>query len=162
MKTKEEFLVELESWRGTPYRHGVSKRQQGVDCVRFVVSMLEWLSGREANADVVPFNFAAQAAFCETWPAMQVFAWMNDRYPNTVVYRKGKHESLPPIAAGDVIVLEHFPDAPCHMMLGGYNKRIWHANNWSNGGCVSETGMTMTMMERVWCIWRVEAAGSLQ
>lgn len=158
MRTKQDFIAELQSWHGTPYAHGVSIRGQGVDCVRFVVSMLEWLHGREASADCIPFNFPAQAAFCAKFPALDVFNWMTARYPNRVVFRKGRDLEPPTIQPADVIVLEHSDDDPVHMMIGGFDGRIWHSNNWLHGGSVTWTGLTEQMRSSIWCIWRVDAA----
>jgi hypothetical protein len=162
MRTKEDFIAELQSWHGTPYAHGVSIRGQGVDCVRFVVSMLEWLHGREASAECIPFNFPAQAAFCAKFPALEVFNWMNARYQNRVVFRKGRDSELPIIKPADVVVLEHSDDEPVHMMMGGFDGKVWHSNNWLHGGSVTWTGMTEQMRSSIWCVWRVDAAKGLE
>lgn len=161
MRTKSEFLAELQSWHGTPYRHGVSIRGQGVDCVRFVVSMLEWLHGREASANCIPFDFPAQAAYCAQFPAIEVFNWMTSRYPNHkggIVFRKGRDLEVPILQPLDVLVLEHTDDEPVHMMICGFDGRVWHSNNSSSGGRVSWTGLTEQMRSAIWCVWRVDAA----
>jgi len=164
MKSRSEFLAELHSWAETPYRHGISTKGPcgGVDCVRFVVSVLEWLHGRNPSAECIPFDFPAQAAYCSRFPAMELFKWMTDRYASTTVYRKGRDSSVPPIMPADVIVLEHSDDDPCHMMLGGVDGRVWHSSNWAHGGRVAWTGMTQQMLDSVWCIWRIEIAENLR
>jgi hypothetical protein len=164
MKTKSEFNAELESWFATPYRHGISRKGigGGVDCVRFVVSMLEWLHGREASADCIPFDFPAQAAYCAKFPAIDVFNWMTNKYPNTIVYRKGRETEIPTIMPADVIVLEHSDEEPCHMMLGGFDGKVWHSSGWMHGGGVAWTGMTNKMLESVWCIWRIDEAANFR
>lgn len=164
MRTQDEFIAELKSWEGTPYAHGVSIRGQGVDCVRFVVSMLEWMHGREATAECIPFNFPAQAAYCEVFPAKQLIGWMTERYGGEFIYRNSRKDAaLPPIMPADVLVLEHTDDAPCHMMLGGVDGTVWHANN-AGGGCgtVCWTGLTDTMLDSMWCVWRVKGVEILK
>jgi|LauGreDrversion4_2_1035121.scaffolds.fasta_scaffold07313_2 hypothetical protein len=163
MRTLAEFNDELQGWYATPYRHGISIKGShgGVDCVRFVVSMLEWLHGRKADAGCIPFDFPASAAYVAKFPAVDVFNWMTDRYPCHVVYRKGRDSEMPELAPADVVVLEHTDEEPCHMMIAG-DGVIWHSNNWLHGGRVSWTGLTEKMRESVWCIWRVDAARSLR
>lgn len=164
MRTRAEFEAELQSWYGTPYAHGISIKgaHGGVDCVRFVVSMLEWLHGREASADCVPFNFPAQAAYCAKFPAYEVFRWMTTRYPHEMVFRKGRGDEVGKIGPSDVIVLEHADDEPVHMMMGGYDGKVWHSNNFLHGGSVTWTGLTGVMLDSIWCIWRPIAARGLQ
>ena len=161
MKTKSEILAELQSWHGTPYKHGVSVRGQGVDCVRFVVSMLEWLHGREASADCIPFDFPAQAAYCAKFPATQIINWMTSRYPHHTVFRKGRDIEASAMQPLDVIVLEHTDDEPVHLMICGFDGRVWHSNNSGSGGSVSWTGLTEKMRSSIWCVWRVDAAKGL-
>jgi len=59
----------LESWRGTPYMPGQAVKKVGVDCVRFVVAVLNELSGQSIDVRTIAVDAAvhapeiAQAAF---------------------------------------------------------------------------------------------------
>jgi NlpC/P60 family putative phage cell wall peptidase len=42
---RERLWAELESWLGTPFRHWCGVKGQGVDCIHFVVRVLEATAG---------------------------------------------------------------------------------------------------------------------
>lgn len=49
---------ELESWEGTPYMLGQQMKQQGVDCVRFVCAILDFLGGTRTPLPSLPADAA--------------------------------------------------------------------------------------------------------
>lgn len=155
MITRESIADELQTWKGTNYSHGVSVKQGGVDCVRFAVSMLEWAHGRIGNADCIPYDFTPQAAWSERWCAQKMYAWMSQRYPNTVVYKRKSGVPIPTIQPLDVLVLENSDDSPCHMMIGGLKGEIWHANSSATGGDVRWSGLTDLWQSKLLVIWRM-------
>lgn len=45
---------ELDSWLGTPYRHLSKVKSKGVDCINFVVAVLEKLKANQGRNLIVP------------------------------------------------------------------------------------------------------------
>lgn len=164
-RTKTEYLEFLDSWNNTPYRHDmcIKGSNGGVDCVRFVTAVCEWLHGRNDDANCFPFKFSRMAGWCEKLPGIQVLKWFTERYEiPTAIYQKNKGV-LPPILAGDLMVLDDAGDSPVHLMVGGYENTVWHStevNKFNHG--VRCTSVTKSLGSRIWRIWRINASSGLQ
>lgn len=117
----DRLLHEFEGWRGTPHRPGQKCKGVGVDCVRFVVSVLESLTGRVSGDVKIPqdasmHNKAAASRalrlFLSSWPLHED------------IKESGK------VQPGDVIIVGPPNGGPGHALIVGVQKNtLWHAAN---------------------------------
>jgi len=139
----------LERWRGTPWVAGQQLRgpRGGVDCVRFVVGVLDELFRLDLpNIPRLPQDMSLH----DREGAMRVARAIEERYPHTLI------ESVFEIEPGDVIVLRTGAGAgPGHVLIAGSNpKQLWHASE--------RVGVTTTSLAmfgprfQVVRIWRPE------
>lgn len=107
----------LESWEGTPYMSGQRCRGVGVDCVRFVVAVLDELTGRHTDIRTIPPDTCLHAPAKAREAAERLsLAFEADRVTDA-------------LEAGDVIVTGPVGGGPGHVMIVGHRKsEVWHAS----------------------------------
>ena len=127
----------LWRWRGTPYRVNRCREQSGVDCVRFVVAVLEELyRGEFGEMDKVPHDISfhdpegARASMRNLIRQLRerMGCWAEDVTAGLTVQ------------AGDVVVVGPEHGGPGHLMIVGMGKRIFHSV-WNAEVC--PTGLTL-------------------
>lgn len=107
----------LASWEGTPYMPGQSCKGVGVDCVRFVVAVLDELSGKQTDVRTIAPDAATHAPDV----AMAALARLIARFDCEEV----TNNVLEP---GDVIATGPENRGPGHAVLVGCERRIcWDA-----------------------------------
>lgn len=115
--------------------HGQSCPGGGVDCVRFVVAVLDELYGIGDDAEAVPV-LPPDASWHNPGGAARIARIIGRRYPNEEI--TGDVLTIEP---GDVLVMQvsSVPGSPGHIAIGGPRPNtIWHANP---GMGVAEAGI---------------------
>jgi cell wall-associated NlpC family hydrolase len=112
----------LMSWQGTPWVAGQQCRGKGVDCVRFVVAVLDELHG----AALPPVQRLPQdAALHDRAGMMAVAHGIRQRYPHEVIEPRAER-----IEPGDVVVFRvGAQSGPGHVAIAGSegDRELWHA-----------------------------------
>ena len=133
-------LVEvLKSWEGTPYMAGQAVKEVGVDCVRFVASVVAELQGR----DLGRLNLPMDAAFHHPAKARRALQILLETFPHEEVSWLEREP-------GDVLILSPPGGGPGHAMIVGSAADLWHATQ----GGVRRSGLSIFMVSR-WGIWGV-------
>lgn len=130
--------------------HGQACRQGGVDCVRFVVAVLDELFGI-APDEAIPV-LPKDTAWHNAAGVVRVVRALERRYPHEIV-REG------PAEPGDVLIARVSSGNPGHIgIVGPKPGTVWHSNP---GVGVAEVGFGV--FERIENVWRPKGkAGWLQ
>lgn len=112
----------LLSWQGTPWMAGQCCRGRGVDCVRFVVAVLDELHHYEGDA--VP-RLPQDMSLHDRAGAMRVVKLIERRWPNRIL---AVGEAIEP---GDVVVIRtSAAGGPGHVLIAGVKPaELWHATS---------------------------------
>lgn len=112
----------LESWRGTPWVAGCGLRGRGVDCVRFVVAVLDEL--HQQSPGPVP-RLPQDMSIHDRMVAFSSAHLIAQRYPHEII------ESQPGlIQSGDVVVFRMgIAGGPGHVAIAGGRdaRELWHS-----------------------------------
>lgn len=150
----EEYDEFLQSWDKVPYRDGGGTRQ-GVDCFRFAVVVLDFLSGMEGGPELSP-KLPRETSQHDQKATWGVIDWLVTRYNGESVWRRSDG-GLPSLEPGD-IVLVNCGELPGHVLVAGAQKNIlWHAVNapfLSTGGCVQKTSLGWAITKGLVRVWR--------
>lgn len=133
----------LTSWRGTPHRPGQCVPGVGVDCVRFVISVLETMSGRSLSKDV---RIPQDASFHNRELALGAMRIFLESWKDRIDVTGGPYEP------GDVLVVGPAAGGPGHAILVGPEPRtLWHSSSIG----VHKTGWALERpMSRVFRVFR--------
>lgn len=143
---KRKLQAVLASWEGTPWRAGQQLKGfgGGVDCVRFVVGVLDELHG----LTLPPVARLPQDASLHDRAGMMAAAHaIRLRYPHEVIDSKAAL-----VEAGDVVVMRvGQAGGPGHVAIAGTGggRELWHA---CNGAGVIRT--SLAAVTGVLWIWR--------
>jgi len=150
------FAEWLEAWLPTPYMHHLCARGIGVDCLRFVVSALDYLHGTEhlPNCPTLPRD----TSFHRRELAFEVVRWVSRHYANDVMLRRRGNPYALDLQPGDVVVTNNDSNTPAHIMIGGPEKNIlWHSIDGccaaTNGG-VETTGLGWAISRGIYRVFR--------
>lgn len=154
--TLEAYADKLKEWEGTPYKDSSMKIQSGVDCVRFVVAVSDWLHGfRTEDMPPVPVR-PPQTSLHNPEEAWAVVRWLLRRYPMHETIWSGEMEGDPSFEPGDILCVRT-EENPGHAMIAGPESNVlWHANNSRRWKCVHPTAMSWCMMpgHKILRAWR--------
>lgn len=114
----------LKSWQGTPYKPYHQEKGKGVDCVRFVMGVLDELQGvphgRLSGLELIP-----DQAMHDKEKASRLVESVIRRYA-PMRRRKIFRELVP----GDVLICAQTGGGPGHAIIcGALPYRFWHATN---------------------------------
>ena len=120
------YLAKLEevlaSWQGTRYWPGQCSKGVGVDCVRFVCSVIDELSGKSHEEEVS--TLPQDSAMHNRAGAIATMRTIKNRFRPIKKITDG---SLEP---GDIVVTGPVDGGPGHGMIVGPRKNeIWHATH---------------------------------
>lgn len=130
----ESLRAILESWRGTPYLelHSIKGPRGGVDCIRFVASVLSELY--RIDPPRLP-EIPAEAAFHDGRMVVRVVRAFLARFPLAV--RRG-----PEYGVGDVLLIDSGAQRwGGHLVIVGHDRRLWHAESGDGVGTLSPAGV---------------------
>jgi hypothetical protein len=107
------------SWEDTPFLDGWQSRGHGVDCVRFMAAILNFMyRDQRATIDQLPRDLG----FHDRGAAVSAMRKMHRIYPESVVVRDRTMEP------GDVLVTGPASRAPAHVvMVGARPCHFWQA-----------------------------------
>lgn len=107
------------SWKDTPYMHGQRRKGAGVDCVRFVCSVLDELQQTQTDFSTLP----PDASLHSRSGAIRGMLNIKRRFPCSAVRDKR-------IQPGDIVVVGPPSGGPGHAMLAGWKPNtLWHAQH---------------------------------
>lgn len=137
----------LESWDGTPYLHGQSVKGRGVDCVRFVASVLCEMDRRPlADLKRLPLDTSLHN------PAM-ARAFFHDLLRTFAPTHRVEDGQMEP---GDFIVMRRRERGPGHAIIVGPDENtVWHSDP---GAGVCKTGLGVLFMNPLYeldCVVRI-------
>jgi cell wall-associated NlpC family hydrolase len=115
--------TELELWRGTPWVAGQQCRGRGVDCVRFVVAVLDPLHRAESLAELP--RLPQDMAWHDREGAFRTALAIERRYPHTII--DPRPELIEP---GDVAIMRAgAKGGPGHALIAGVGGagELWHS-----------------------------------
>ena len=134
----------LHSWEGTPYMQNQAVRGVGVDCIRFIASVLDELTGQLGEYKTLP----ADTSLHSPESAYEVLQIFRDVYSPNRSIRDGCTQP------GDVVVIGADNGAPGHGMIVGTEKNtMWHV---TRGPGVHKTGFAIAKGYRVFDIFRMQ------
>lgn len=139
MTWRERLMQVIHSWEGTPWIDGQQLRGRGVDCVRFVVGVLDELYRYDKPpVPVLPQHLGLH----NRSDAIKATHAIASRYPHVVVT-----EPEP----GDIVVVNIGEQGgPGHVAIFGDPPRlVWHAVS-KVGVCFSSA----SSITRIYKIWR--------
>lgn len=150
--TLQEYEDYLQSWQGVPYRDGGMSRQ-GVDCLRFVVLVGDWLHGWDSSQMDKPPTLSKQTALHDGEMTLRVVRWTRQRYPNELIRVDEHYETRP----GDVVVCRNQVNPGHGLIAGSRPNELWHALNGSavnQRGEVFKTNLGWCMAKGIVCAFR--------
>lgn len=158
MISLEQFEAELQSWHRTPYKDTMMRKGVGVDCIRFVVAMADFIHGwNTSSLPKIPL-LPKQTALHSKLLAWDVVRWMEQRYPHKTKWSQGRNKDKPDVSPGDIICIKNEVH-PGHVLIAGTRKNVfWHSINGVQldfGGHVHETNLHWCMstgLVRVWSL----------
>ena len=131
------LLAELKSWEGTPHMPGQKCKGAGVDCVRFVIAVLESWTGSPPTRDVQVPQDASMHSPKTAFNALRFFL---ESWPNHVdASRSGRAQP------GDILVVGPVKGGPGHaIIVGPEPNTLWQASSCGvyRGGWILERPMT--------------------
>jgi hypothetical protein len=138
----------LKEWEGVPYRDcGMSK--QGVDCLRFVVLVLDWLHGWDSTQMPLPPLLPRQTSLHSEMLVQDVVRFVRNRYPHSLLHPDSSYIIHP----GDVVVCRNEVHEG-HALVGGSRpNEAWHSLS-NVGGGVSKTSLAWCRTIGISCIFR--------
>lgn len=108
---------ELESWEGTPYMAGQQRKGEGVDCVRFVCAVLDFLGGTSTPLPSLPPDTALHSR------ATAIAAMLRMRRLFEPVEEPGRS-----VQPGDLVVVGPRDGGPGHALIVGCRPwELWEA-----------------------------------
>lgn len=144
MKPDQYRLMQIiRSWEGTPWRSNACSKGHGVDCVRFVMAVLDEYFG---VTDPAPRCHDPHLSLHDTSAVIKIAYELAHRYPGNFLDESMKPETF------DVIIVRRQKNAgPGHIAIVGYPKETaWHATNKAG------VSMTSVSLPHLWKIWRPE------
>jgi len=156
--TLEAYQAELETWVGTPYVPGQQKKGSGIDCIRFVFSMLDWLYEFE-NPTKCP-RLPSQVGMNNKPLAMTGLKAAFKAYKPEVLWNNINPTRLMPEypEPGDVMIIRRGDNSPAHSLIAGTRRNIlWHcdyARGMDGNGGVMETSYGFAQQLGIMRIWR--------
>jgi len=163
MRSTAEYAAFLTSWEGVPYRDG-GCTQQGVDCIRFAVIVLDWLHGLTGGAEACP-KLPKQTSLHNPQGAESVVSWLSARYLNNrrVGVCCGDQTYISKdLEAGSCAVLScdsgwSQSKTPNHILVAGAEPyTLWHCVNGDSlphGGCVQKTSVGWAAQNGLRLLW---------
>jgi hypothetical protein len=128
----------LASWDGTPYMLGQRCKGVGVDCIRFVVAVIDELAGTTTRVRVLPGDVAHHAPAV----AFDALARVLELVPSAPVLEG-------PLEPGDVVVTGPLKGGPGHALIVGVDGLSgWHATQ-PQGVCRTGLGVLDWMGHRI-------------
>lgn len=121
-------------WEGTPYMSGQMMVGEGTDCIRFLASFVDAMTGKQ---HIVPERLPQDYSMHTKHGAFRVMKQILRLYPTMKPMKKAT--TLEP---GDVIVVGPKGGGPSHVMIVGFkHNTLWHASNlpgicWTGWGLI--------------------------
>jgi len=142
LRAAAALAEEILSWEGTPYMHGQQVKKVGVDCVRFVCSVLDNLQTTQTNFATLPQD----AAMHSRGGAIRSMLNIKRRFQARTV----RDHSMQP---GDIVVVGPPNGGPGHALIVGFRPNtLWHAAN----PAVHQTGIGFIVGEqKVFRVYRL-------
>lgn len=141
----QKLSLTLNSWKNTPYLEGSCTRQGGVDCVRFVCSVVDEFFGFK-DIRIPKIELPTDACFHDKercFSAMRILK---------TYYDPLEEISFALIEPGDLIVTGPKKGGPGHLMIVGPEKNtLWHTSK-DIGVC--KTGLAAPYKHTVFRAWR--------
>jgi hypothetical protein len=108
----------LAPWEGTPYAPGQQCRGVGVDCVRFVIAVLDELTGKQTAIRTLPPDSSVHNPAA----ARERMELISQAYAPYLEVTDGVVEP------GDILVTGPLHGGPGHVMIVGNQRNVlWHA-----------------------------------
>ena len=159
MITLEQFEAELRSWERTPYKDTMMKKGVGVDCLRFVLAMGDWLHGfNTAKMPRIP-KLPPQTSLHSETLAWKVVRKLQRRYEaETIWTNEDNAETIPDLEPGNILCVKN-EIHPGHVLIAGTRKNvIWHCINSHSlefGGHVHETNLHWCLEIGLLRVWKL-------
>lgn len=132
----------LKSWESTPYMPGQDVKGVGVDCIRFVVKVMDELNGTTTEVRTLPGDVCVHA------PGIAQAGL--DR----LVGQFGLLPAGPQIEPGDLLVTGPEGGGPGHVKIVGDRKNVlWHTS--AHGVCQVGIGMTGMLGGVLFAVYRM-------
>lgn len=129
----EKLNTCFERWRDTPYMSGNQCPGSGVDCVRWVTAVLDYMYGREPT-DIK--TLPTDGSFHDKKGAVRAMIHIKRLYPHCKMIRDD-------VQPGDLVIVGSPGGGPGHAMLVGTKPNtLWHCT--PNDGVV-ETGWSLVV-----------------
>lgn len=132
---------ELESWEGTPYMLGQQVKQEGVDCVRFVCAIMDFLGGRRTPLPALPADAAMhsrQTAIKSMLAIKRLFEPLSQVEDDWV-------------EPGDLLVVGPCRGGPGHGIIVGHRENeLWEAGTRR----VQRTGWSLPEVSELYAVYR--------
>lgn len=123
----------IHPWIGTPYRDGHNAIGVGIDCVRFVVAILDQLY--RITAAPIPV-LPPDTSLHDPRAVARIIAILKRRYPVLQVAAPGPRDFQP----GDIAIVRYHAGAPGHVgIIGADTRLIFHA--------INDVGVSQTSVE---------------
>lgn len=148
----DDYSAKLAEWEGTPYRDTTMRCGVGVDCVRFVVAIADWLHGFDTEALPPPPVLPRQTSLHNASLAWSVVRWLRERYkPNQTIWKPDDSSfPFPELRPGDILCVKT-EIHPGHAMIAGPRpNELWHSYNSLPRGGVSNCALS-------WCFHQKHA-----
>lgn len=151
----EEITNKLMSlflaWEGTPYMSGNQRIGQGVDCVRWVSTILDTMYGQPPQNIV---TLPSDGSFHNRKGAMRTMLKIKRTYSHCKVIKDQ------PLQPGDLVVVGSPGGGPGHAMLVGTKPNtLWHCT--PNNG-VTRTGWALVCgCQKIFRVYRAKDRGKL-
>ena len=127
--TLEDYAAKLAEWENTPYRNTTMQCGFGVDCVRFVVAIVDWLHGFQTECMPDVPVLPPQTSTHQPTLAWSVVRWLLQRYPQHETVWTPESDMFPVIEPGDIFCIRT-EENPGHAMIAGPKRNVlWHSMN---------------------------------
>ncbi len=156
--TTDQYLQELNSWHNAPYVVGKRCKHSGVDCVNFVVAMLDFLDQKKREECTPLIELPQLLGYADSVSAIREIKTIVNNYEHTLVNpRNLDPDDLKP---GDALALNDGVD-PVHMaIVGPQAATMWHS-------CSSRTvrgqfgvrcvSISTALRSGIYRIWRLDS-----
>ncbi len=154
----QQFETELRGWERTPYKDTMMQRGVGVDCVRFVVAIADFIHGYDTEALPAVPELPPQASLHSETLAWKVVRWLQRRYPTKTIWSCEKNANdIPDVTPGCILCVKNQVH-PGHALIAGPRKNVlWHCINGPSldfGGHVHETNLHWCLSTGLLRVWK--------
>jgi hypothetical protein len=141
LEVQSKLDAELKSWLGTPYAIGQQCKGVGVDCVRFVGAILDFMAGSVTPLDMLP----PDVAFHDSEKARGALDKFRDLFRPMEIVRDWCVEP------GDVVVVGPRSGGPGHGIIVGCRPGVTYE---AGSFAVNQTGLALSSKYRAFGVFR--------